>query len=399
MSKVRANINGRMLAWARERAGYSVDELAGKARVPAWKLELWEENRAERDSDRPTVKQVRKLGKVLRRPLVFFFLHEPPRGEVDPTKVKDFRRLSGSTKTLSPELRYAIRLAFERREEALQLAAGLNVSFERRPRIVDQRDVESSALAARKWLGVVFGEQRRGSNEREYYNYWREALNRKRILVFQFERVDPSECRGFAIGKWPLPAISVNAKDAYHVRLFTLLHELGHCLLDSGAVLSAPLRRKVPGEEKFCNQFAAAVLMPEKRVERYLSRHRLQSETEWDGTTLKNLAKDHGVSEEVALIRMIDLGHADAEDYWRRRRALFRRRYAEAKKRRKSSGPIRIPMKYRLLGTNGLAYSNLVIRALGASQIGMTDAAELLGGRTRHVEEVAAELARKGNGW
>ena len=77
--------------------------------------------------------------------------------------------------------------------------------------------------------------------------------------------------RGFSIAEWPFPVIAVNGSDFYRPRLFTLLHELAHLGLRDGGLCdlheSTSRFRDANDEiERFCNQVAAAVLMPEAEL-------------------------------------------------------------------------------------------------------------------------------------
>ena len=65
----RVPVEPELLRWARERAGYRADALAG--RFP--KLQDW-----ERGEVKPTLKQLEAFAKATRTPVGFFFLADPP---------------------------------------------------------------------------------------------------------------------------------------------------------------------------------------------------------------------------------------------------------------------------------------------------------------------------------
>ena len=71
-----------LLRWARERAGYGADALAG--RFP--KLHEW-----ERGEVQPTLKQLEAFAKATHAPVGFFFLAEPP---VERVPIPDFRTVA-----------------------------------------------------------------------------------------------------------------------------------------------------------------------------------------------------------------------------------------------------------------------------------------------------------------
>jgi|GEM_PF-4776999 len=73
MPSARAHINPQMVAWAREQLNVDREELARKVGTKPHIVEAWET--AER---RPTIKQLRKMARVLERPEGHFYLDEPP---------------------------------------------------------------------------------------------------------------------------------------------------------------------------------------------------------------------------------------------------------------------------------------------------------------------------------
>jgi transcriptional regulator with XRE-family HTH domain len=71
---VPALVTPALLVWARKRSGLTRDQAAKRTGIGVAVLERWESN-----EDRPTIAQVRKLGKIYKRPLAVFFLQEIPR--------------------------------------------------------------------------------------------------------------------------------------------------------------------------------------------------------------------------------------------------------------------------------------------------------------------------------
>src|SRR5262245_34854223 len=116
--RTEALVKGELLVWARESAGFTIDEAAKKASVPGPKLVLW-----EADITHPSIAQLRKLANVYKRPLAVFYLPEAPRGF---DVLRDFRRLPGEVAgRRSPELRRAIRQVELRRQATAELYAEL----------------------------------------------------------------------------------------------------------------------------------------------------------------------------------------------------------------------------------------------------------------------------------
>ena len=67
---MRVEVNPVLLRWARDRAGLEADEVARRfPRFAAW----------ERQTARPTLKQLEQFAKATHTPIGFLFLPEPPR--------------------------------------------------------------------------------------------------------------------------------------------------------------------------------------------------------------------------------------------------------------------------------------------------------------------------------
>jgi transcriptional regulator with XRE-family HTH domain len=78
-------INATILTWARERNGFSVEELAEKAHISPNEIEMWEAG-----IEAPSYEHLEDMADYLKTPVAVFFFPEPP--NLDDPK-KKFRRL------------------------------------------------------------------------------------------------------------------------------------------------------------------------------------------------------------------------------------------------------------------------------------------------------------------
>ncbi|KAF5417200.1 MAG: hypothetical protein C5S48_00830 [Candidatus Methanogaster sp.] len=119
MSKrIEAIVKPDLLIWARESAGFTKEGAADELGVKLQKLEDWEYG-----ISRPTIKQLRKLGKQYKRPIAVFYLDEKP---IDFQPLHDFRRISGTIGFQQPvQLNFEIRQAIYRGQVALNLIEDL----------------------------------------------------------------------------------------------------------------------------------------------------------------------------------------------------------------------------------------------------------------------------------
>ena len=98
-------VRGGVLRWARQRGGFSWEDIAKKFKKDIKDIEAWESDK----SSSPTYVQLEHLADLYKRPVALFFLPEPP-DEQEITK--DFRTLPGyELDSMSPKLLYLCRKA------------------------------------------------------------------------------------------------------------------------------------------------------------------------------------------------------------------------------------------------------------------------------------------------
>lgn len=380
MRSAEAIVKPELLRWARDSSGLSVEAAAKKVQVKAERLRSWETGES-----RPTIKQLRKLGRAYKRPIAVFYLSEAPK---DFQAMHDFRRLPGEFDTKeSPELRLAIRQARYRREVALELFESLG---EQAPRFdlsasLDD-DPEATAATARDALGVTFEEQKRWKGRYGALNGWRSVVESLGVLVFQASGVSVDEMRGFSLSERPLPAITLNSKDSPRGRLFTLMHELTHLMLHREGIcdlVEAPGRSPADQRiEVFCNHVAGAVLVPDDLL---LSQPEVEEQDpteEWTPDQLARLISTFGVSEEVILRRLLILGRT-THAFYRARRAELESRYERI--RAPSGAP---PPDVLSVSRSGRLFAGLVLGAYRQGKITSRDLSDYLEIRLKHLPKV-----------
>lgn len=385
-----ALVDPKTLAWARETAGLDVETAAKKIGISSDTLTAWEAG------DRsPTVKQLRKAARVFQRPIGLFFLPSLPE---DAESIRDFRRMAGETpRGLPSALRFEIRLARERREEALELSRDIRhspLAFEDRASLSDDPDVVAGRLRGR--LGIPVGDQTGWQSKYDGFNSWRAAIERLGILVFQTGataslRVDPAEARGFSIADQPLAVVVVNGSDPVTARSFTLIHELTHIMLRNGGVCdlhhTTSPQTDVDRVEVFCNRVAGAVLVPTDalRATGVVMRHRAGAD--WSDEDLGQLARRFWVSWEVVLRRLLIIGKTTTEFYnaWRAQR---RDRYPE----RDDQGEPHLKTPIRVVRRHGRLFPRLVLEGYDEAVITAHEAASYLNAGPQHLEDIREEV-------
>ncbi|MFN7961726.1 MAG: XRE family transcriptional regulator [Thermoanaerobaculia bacterium] len=384
-TRVEALVKPALLVWGRESTGLDLEAAAKKLQVSPERLSAWEGG-----AQRPTVKQLRKIARVYRRPIAVFYLPRPPK---DFQAMHDFRRLPGEVAGgLSPELAFEIRWAQDRREIALELHQRL---YGRAPRFALRADLandpEKLSESIRAELGVTLGEQFRLRHPYGPFNYWRTAIENYHSLVFQMSGVEPSEARAFSVSELPLPAIVVNIKDSPRARCFSLLHELTHILLRTGGLCDLNDRSARAGEdlkvEAFCNAVAGAALVP---ADALLAEPlvRRQASFEWHDSEIESLSGRFGVSQEVILRRLLALGRT-TEHFYASKRLQYLERFRSQEGR--EAGGFAPPFRMAL-SRAGDRFARTVLASYYQDEITASDVAEFLDVGLQHLDKIEMAL-------
>lgn len=306
---IHVTLNPKVLSWARERAGRTVQDLA----TPFPKLESW-----ERGDEKPTLNQVERFAKAVHAPVGFLFLPEPP---VENVPIPDFRTPGNIHKLHpSPDLLDTIYICQQRQEWYHDFARSMGeapLAYVGSASVLNA--IVSTAAIIRQYLGFDV-------EERRLIPTWTDALRRfieqadaVGILVMcsgvvlnnNRRHLDPDEFRGFAMADELAPLVFINGADTKAAQMFTLAHELAHIWLGQSAVSDAQALLQPEMEvENWCNQVAAELLVPLDVLRR-----------EYDNTAeldaeVSRLARRFKVSTLVILRRIYDAGGLTRNELW-----------------------------------------------------------------------------------
>jgi len=369
------NVNHKILVWARKTSGYTIDEVAPKIKVKTERLKSWESGK-----DKPTWNQLRNISNVYKRPSALFFGSKVP---LDRPLLPDYRVLPETELEHIPELIFEIREAYERRDIALELLEKMgedipNFSFE--GDITD--NPENLANRIRNMLGLSIEEQFSWTDEYTALRSWISAIENSGVLVFQLRGIEVENMRGYSINERPLPVIGLNIKDSVRGRIFTLLHELTHIVLDNEGVCDLSEDLKDDSVEAYCNRVAGAILVPKMNLlnEKTVTKNHGLT---WEEGELKRLANRFKVSQEVILRRLL-IFKRTTNSFYKSKREEFQK--IVPKKSKSKGGP-----SYHLiiLNKNGRYYTNLVISAYHNNVISAHDVSNFLGGvKLEHVNKI-----------
>ncbi len=367
--------NPDMLLWAREWRGRTVEEAAEKIGVAEDKITSWEAGQSI-----PTVRQARNLASFYERPFLEFFLANKPTIP-DLQSVPDFRLHRGAHDPRADrEIRAIQAWAEDTRHNALDLFAILGEQLPKLPSEFQaslDTNPEKAAGVARELSDFQIGEQiHLKSVERGKVNKSiRRAIERIGILVLKDSDLGKYGVRGLTISFDTLPII-IFGNESPAAQSFTLAHELGHVVLHQSAISGSAAVRNIETNEqraeKWCDEFAAAFLVPASELIKMWSKPNQPNER-IDDVLLRNLANEFSISQHAMLVRLVNLGYVDAEYYWSVKRPQFLMQEAAYKGGGKS-----LYYGSRFRNSFGDLYTGLVLDAWGSGRITNHNAAELM---------------------
>lgn len=375
MAREQIPITPQVLKWARERAGFSLEE----AQEDFSKIKKWEAGEAF-----PTYPQLEKLSNKFKVPVAVFFFPESP--DVPPIR-NSFRTLPDARFNQLPrEIRFLLRKA---RVFQINLS---ELNDERNPAehfilsdlvFTDDMDIIAMASRVRGYLDITLETQMNWADNDIAFEAWREALEDHGIGIFK-DAFENDFFSGFCIYNKTFPVIYVNNSSSKTRQIFTLFHELAHLLFHTSGINTrshepdedlSPFGRRI---EVICNRFAAEFLLPMSRFKKDIRDYPPNEET------AKLLADRYHVSQESIFRRFLDSNLITPDEYQH-----FAQR---GEKQYQGRGGNYYWTKITYLGTN---YINLAFSRYRQNRISEPELADYLDTRVKNLPQLENYFFRK----
>jgi len=367
-----------VLEWAINSAGWNRGELVKRLKVGSTTFDGW-----IKKEQKPSVRQLEALAKIVKRPLAVFFLPNPPQEKPLP---KDYRMMPGKEGRFEKKTLLAIRRARRLQKLSKELAENLNAAMEIRAsqaKIGD--DPKKLAQHYAKEFGFTEEVRNKFRNPNEFFNFLREAIEDRNALVFQ-SSMPIEDARGFCLADESPVVVVVNSKDAIEARIFTLAHELGHLLLresEIGLQENSLFTKNLDAVEKWCNDFASALLLPEETAKNEFA---LNKQALTESPTLKKLSRKLKISKAMLLYNMHQLGFISQSQY-----SAVLDRYKpieEGVKTAKKKGGFAQSSDKRCLTEKGQKFVSLVANNVEKGFITHSEALDYLSIKSKNLDKV-----------
>lgn len=302
------SINPKRIEWCCADQGVTSYELASKLGIAPTTIE-----QVMLSKDGLTFKQLRKIAEYFNRGVLFFM----EAGDIDDSMMHtpQFRTLANHKPKMSASLKALIERTDMQRAVYLSLREDLDDADMPKfsPVNISQKDHREAARIVRQWLGL---------GEKNSFDTYRAAVEARGALVFrsngykgkwQIDKEDP--ILGFALYDPICPVIFIKKQSSEARQSFTLMHELGHLLLNKSSSIDDALDlQSHEGGERIANAFAGHLLVPDTFLETISDKERPDDVSRYDDW-LKPQRQEWGVSAEVILLRLLDAGRLSQTQY------------------------------------------------------------------------------------
>jgi Zn-dependent peptidase ImmA (M78 family) len=398
-------VNPDILVWARTTAGLPLEAAAHALAFNDTRQRSAVERLHALEAGQEEVSRsvLLKMAKTYRRPLLAFYLEEPPRtGD----RGQDFRTVPGAQPPLyNPVLDALIRDLRARQSIVRAVAQDAETP------LLDfigtaAMTVPPHELASRITERLQFSLQefRSQGTPNLAFNYLRRKIEDAGIYVLLLGNLGsyhtniPEEIfRGFAIADPIAPFIVINDQDARIAWAFTALHEAAHLWLGATGVSGESMEAQI---ERYCNDVAGEILLPAAEMQTLRPVRTMDLAQAIAAITAFAAARK--VSRPMVAYKLLRV-NAITERSWRQLVAHFRQEWLLSREREREreresddegGGPSYYVLRRHRLGN---ALLDFVKRSLAEGALTHTKAGQVLGVKPRNVDPLLQGVSLEGS--
>ncbi len=385
-------VNPEIMVWARETAGLTEEEAAKKLGLQDSSRSSAVEKLAaiEHGEKEPSRPQLVRMAAQYHRPLLTFYLSDPPRESGLGT---DFRTLPQDHHGPGAALLNALVRDVKARQGMVRAVLEDEDEAEPLPFIGSHRleDGRPAVLGSLQMLlGIDSAAYRAEPDASAAFNLLRRQVEAKGVFVLlkgdignYVTAIDTAVFRGFSIADRVAPFIVINDQDAKSAWSFTLMHETVHLILGQTGVSGEYRESEV---EQFCDDVAGEFLLPADVLERLDFGD--APDFEDVSERVSAFANESRVSRTMVAYKAYR-ALLISPDLYRRLSARFRQEWRSEKERARmrareqNGGPNYYTVRRHRLGSRLI---DLVDQMMTADALSTSKAARILGVKPRQVQ-------------
>lgn len=369
---VHINLSKEVLVWARESLALTrtqASESTGISPKRLLQLELGEKQ--------PTLEEIKAFSKTYKRTIATLLLNKPPQEKPLPAdrRTVDSKALGHFHEKTIMAVRKARALA----QSVVDLRNEMGVAFPKfQMAATIQDDPQMVAGKIRRMLQL--DEIREVKSLKTSLEAYIEKVESLGVAVFQLS-LTQDDVRGFAIVDDIVPIIGLKrGGEPPHSKIFTLFHELGHIILNEGAISDLSVN-PLWELEKWCNAFAAEVLIPTSELLRMPIVHEYQKQGQkiWANKHLYGLADYFHVGPLAILRRLLENGLTTKDFYKERHEKWNKPQFGRSK------NPEGRNLAREAVQEKGKTYIGLAFKAFDQNRINVKDLSDFLGVKLSYI--------------
>ena len=365
--------NPEVLKWARDSLVLSKPKAAESIRISISRLD-----QLENGEKFPSLDELKFMAKTYNRTVATLLLQKPPKEKPLP---KDRRTIDSAELDIFHEKTImAVRKARALVASLIELKeeTGLTIQpFQFRGSIEDS----PVAIANKRRIEWKLDEFRQVENVNDALDAYIEYVESLGVAVFQLS-LTQDNLRGFSLVDEQMPVIAIKrGGEQTTAKIFTLFHELGHILLNEGGICDINFDPNAKQIEKWCNAFAAELLVPSAQllqmnlVRKYVS----NNEKNWAKKDLIELANHFHVGP-LAILRCLLENNLTTSAFYKEKHEAWNKTTFGISKTPEGRNIPKETIKER-----GRTYINLAFKAFDQNKIDLKDLSDFLGVKLSYI--------------
>jgi Zn-dependent peptidase ImmA (M78 family) len=370
---IHITVNHEVLKWARETLVLSRSAAAESTGISIKRLE-----QLEGGGKRPTLDELKAMSKIYKRTIATFLLQKLPKEKPLPT---DRRTLNSSeVGTFHDKTIIAVRKARALAESFIELKqdAGILITHFNYKSTIQDSPIQIAGKLRKEWR---LNEIRQLTNINDVLGAYIEKIESLNIAVFQLS-LTQDKLRGFSIVDESMPIIGIKRGGEHATaKIFTLFHELGHILLNEGGSCDISLDPNTQEIEKWCNAFAAEILVPSEELlqREIVKKQAAKREKIWAKKDLIELGNFFHVGPLAILRRLLDHQLTTSAFYKEKHDVWNKPGFGKAK------NPEGRNIAKETINEKGRTYVSLAFKAFDQNRIDLKDLSDFLGVKLSYI--------------